>query len=595
MNKLITRLALSITLAGGVLVPATQATAQQQLVAPNLQFVESSTPSEASQLRAGQTNHWFYKLSTSQYVAKDINGKEYNIDEIFKSGKAIMIDFSAVWCPPCWGLHKSGILEKLYAKFGPKGTDQIELFWVGADKASTVNAIKGSGGNTQGDWTKDSKGNPVPYPVFSDKKMSSMLNIGIVAFPTLVLIGPGNKWTDCRAEVATKDTEFKAFAELLDLFATKKDKPKAVRFADPTALYVGETRTMRLYYESLVPVTNVVWNAPKELTLTKVTDTEYTIAASKVGSYEIEATVTNENGSTTGKATVIVSEPISSYPFFCGMDNKEQLDKGWRSIDHDGDGFGFDSYMGGGFLARLGLSFTDNSYKPGAENSADLLISWGTILPVSAMVQEGKPYFGTQEIKPKNELLSAPMLIPADAAKPTFSCYIARVLPQGMASVFDAPRADQLKVMVSELNGTPVELLEPQSPKKSGWKHISADLSAYKGKTILLSLVPVVNGTSGLSIDQIRVTMDGTTDVETPTLNVETSLYPNPASDYVTVRTRVGSTIEIFAADGALLSTTQAKGEETTIALAQLPAGRYLVRISSLEGGEIVLRPLIIK
>ncbi len=577
MNKLITRLALSITLVGGMLLPATQATAQQ-----NLPLVESSTPSGASQLRAGQTNHWFYKLATSQYVAKDINGKEYNIDEIFKSGKAIMIDFSAVWCPPCWALHSSGVLEQLYSKFGPAGTNQIELFWVEAQGASK-SKIQANGK----DWTKDSKGNPVPYPVISDKKMFSTLNIGIVGFPTLVLIGPGNKWVHCIDEVMTKDTEFKAFAELLDLFATKKDKPKAVRFADPTALYVGETRTMRLNYESLVPVTNVVWNAPKELTLTKVTDTEYTIAASKVGSYEIEATVTNENGSTTGKATITVSEPISSYPFFCGMDNKEQLDKGWRSIDHDGDGFGFDSYMGGGFLARLGLSFTDNSYKPGAENSADLLISWGTVLPVSAMVNnKGEASFGMQKIKPKNELLSAPMLIPADAAKPTFSCYI--------MSVFGAPRADQLKVMVSELNGTPVELLEPQSPKKSGWKLISADLSAYKGKTILLSLVPVVNGESGIGVDQLRVTMDGKTDVEAPTLSLETTLYPNPASDYVTVRTRVGSTIELFATDGTMLSTTQATGESTTIALAQLPAGRYIARITSLEG-EVVFRPLIIK
>lgn len=581
MNKLITRLALSITLVGGMLLPATQATAQQQLVAPSLPLVESSTASEASQLRAGQTNHWFYKLSTSQYVAKDINGKEYNIDEIFKSGKAIMIDFSAVWCPPCWALHSSGVLEQLYSKFGPAGTNQIELFWVEAQGASK-SKIQANGK----DWTKDSKGNPVPYPVISDKKMFSTLNIGIVGFPTLVLIGPGNKWVHCRDEVMTKDTEFKAFAELLDLFATKKDKPKAVRFADPTALYVGETRTMRLNYESFVPVTNVVWNAPKELTLTKVTDTEYTIAASKVGSYEIEATVTNENGSTTGKATITVSEPISSYPFFCGMDNKEQLDKGWRSIDHDGDGFGFDSYVGGGFLARLGLYFKDKSFKPGAENSADLLISWGTVLPVVAMVQDGEASFGMQKIKPKNELLSAPLVIPADAAKPTFSCYI--------MSVFGAPRVDQLKVMVSELNGTPVELLEPQSPKKSGWKLISADLSAYKGKTILLSLVPVVNGESGIGVDQLRVTMDGKTDVEAPTLSLETTLYPNPASDYVTVRTRVGSTIELFATDGTMLSTTQATGERTTIALAQLPAGRYIARITSLEG-EVVFRPLIIK
>ncbi len=582
MNKLITRLALSITLAGGVLVPATQATAQQQLVAPNLQLVESSTPSGASQLRASQEGRWFYGLTTSKYVAKDINGKEYDIDAILKSGKTIMIDFSATWCPPCWTIHESGVLEQLYSKFGPEGTNQIELFWVEAQGASK-SKIQAKGK----DWTKDSNGNPVPYPIISDAKMFSTLGIGVVGFPTLVLIGPGNKWTDCRADVATKDTTFKAFAELLELFVNKTDKPKAVRFVDPTDLYIGETRTMRLTYESLAPITNVEWKAPEGLTLTKVTDTEYTIATSKVGSYEIEATVTNANGSTTGKVTVTVSEPISSYPFFCAMDNKEQLDKGWRSIDYDGDGFGFDSYMGNGLLERLGLRFDNPNYKPGAENSADLLISWGTILPVSVLVQDGEANFGVQENKQNNELLSAPLVIPADAAKPTFSCYI--------MSFFTANTMDQLKVMVSEDNGTPVELLAPQAPIAGKWKLISADLSAYKGKTIKLSLIPVVKGESGIGVDQLRVTMDGTTDVETPTLNVETSLYPNPASDYVTVRTRVGSTIEFFTADGALLSTTQAMGEETTIALAQLPAGRYLVRITSLEGGEIVLRPLIIK
>ena len=582
MNKLITRLALSITLAGGVFLPATQATAQQQLVAPNLQLVESSTPSGASQLRASQEGRWFYGLTTSKYVAKDINGKEYDIDAILKSGKTIMIDFSATWCPPCWTIHESGVLEQLYSKFGPEGTNQIELFWVEAQGASK-SKIQAKGK----DWTKDSNGNPVPYPIISDAKMFSTLGIGVVGFPTLVLIGPGNKWTDCRAEVATKDTTFKVFAELLELFVNKTDKPKAVRFVDPTDLYIGETRTMRLTYESLAPITNVEWKAPEGLTLTKVTDTEYTIAASKVGSYEIEATVTNANGSTTGKVTVTVSEPISSYPFFCAMDNKEQLDKGWRSIDYDGDGFGFDSYMGNGLLERLGLRFDNPNYKPGAENSADLLISWGTILPVSVLVQDGEANFGVQENKQNNELLSAPLVIPADAAKPTFSCYI--------MSFFTANTMDQLKVMVSEDNGTPVELLAPQAPIAGKWKLISADLSAYKGKTIKLSLIPVVKGESGIGVDQLRVTMDGTTDVETPTLNVETSLYPNPASDYVTVRTRVGSTIEFFTADGALLSTTQAMGEETTIALAQLPAGRYLVRITSLEGGEIVLRPLIIK
>lgn len=575
MNKLITRLAVSITLAGGMLLPATLATAQQQVVAASdLQFVESSILGEPSQLRAGRADD-LINLKTSQYVAKDINGKEYDIDAILKSGKAIMIDFSTVWCGWCWKLHQSGVLEKLYAKFGPEGTNQIEVFWVEAEGASK-SAIQAK----SKDWSKDSKGNPVPYPLFSDSRMHPTLGIDVPGFPTLVLVGKNKKWIECKQEVATSDPNFKRFAELLDLFMTDEDKPQSINISGATDLYLGETHTLKVNYATVAPATKVEWKAPQEVTLKKVSDTESQITADKLGSYEIEVTVTNKNGSATGKVTVTISAPVASYPFFCGMDNKEKMDKGWRSIDHDGDGLGFDSFSGEGLLDRLGLQLKEG-FKAGAEKSDDCLISFGTFYPTQFVSGN----FKGVTIEPDNELLSAPLVIPADADKPTFSCYF--------MSYFKAERTDDLKVMVSEPNGTPVELLAPQKSIPD-WTLISVDLSAYKGKTILLSLIPVVNGSSAILVDQLRVTMDGSTDVEAPTLNVQTSLYPNPASDYVTVKTRVGSSIELFAADGALLSTTQAMGEETTIALAQLPAGRYLVRITSLEG-EIVLRPLIIQ
>ena len=67
------------------------------------------------------------------------------------------------------------------------------------------------------------------------------------------------------------------------------------------------------------------------------------------------------------------------------MDVKDKLDKGWRSIDHDGDGFGFDSFMGKGLVGRLDLDPEDYT-EQGAEKSADCLISWGTFLPMLAPV-----------------------------------------------------------------------------------------------------------------------------------------------------------------------------------------------------------------
>lgn len=550
----------------------TEVPASQSLLAP-----AGATLRSASELRNGELK----PLKNSVYVATDITGKEYDIDAILKSGKAIMIDFSAVWCGPCWALHKSGKLEKLYEKFGPEGTNQIEVFWVGAEELSTVDRINGKGGNTQGDWTKVD-GKPVPYPLFSDAQMSSKLGIPVSGFPTLVLVGPGNKWVECRQEVSTSDVDFTEFAKLLTLFMTKEDKPGAVSISGLADLYAGETHTFKLAYSTVAPVTKVEWTAPEGITLQKVSDTEYKVSVQTKGSYELSAAVTNKNGTTKASLTLTVSDPISTFPFVAKMDTKDKLDKGWRSLDHDGDGFGFDSYMGKGLFDRLGISYNDPNARAGAERSMDALVSWGTFLPTKF---EGNGSFNGTRISPDNELLSAPLAIPADATKPTFSCYI--------QTFFKDDNTDQLKVMVSELGGQPTQLLAPQSAGDD-WTLIQADLSAYKGKTVLLSLLPVVNGASGILVDQLRVTMDGSTDVTTPTLSLQTTLYPNPATDFITVRTAVGSTIDLFTIEGSIVYSSETVSETTTVAVAQLPAGRYIARITAADG-ETVLRPVIIR
>lgn len=568
MNKLIKRLVLSLSLVGGMLLPTPKTTAQQ-LTNSNPQFVETSP------LRTGRADD-LVNLLSSQYVAKDINDQEYDIDAILKSGKAILIDFSTTWCKYCWELHNLGTLEKLYAKFGPEGTKQLEVFWVEAQGAS-----KSKIQDPNKDWTKDSNGKPVPYPLFSDSKMASSLGIYLTAYPILVLVGPGNKWIECSDELLTSDVDFKKFESLLGLFITKEDKPQEVAFSGMTDLYLGESATLTLHYTSIAPITSIEYNAPEGLSVTKISDTQCKVTAQQVGDYEISVSVTNKNGTTRERIAVSVSDPISSYPFFAPMDHKDKLDKGWRSVDHDGDGFAFDSALGRGYYERVRLSPAEPS--TGAEDSNDCLVSWGTFFPV--IIDDHNRLQGC-DITPQNELRSAPMLIEAYATRPTFSCYI--------KSFLWAEKADGLKVMIFELGGTPVELLAPQTASEE-WTQIQADLSAYKGKTIYLSLIPVVNGPSGIAVDQLRVTMDGsTTEVETPTHTLQTSLYPNPATDLITIRTVVGSTIELFASDGTIVATTQATSAETTISVAQLPAGRYLARITAPDG-ETIRRPIIIR
>ena len=86
MKKVITKLAVGSLLLTGMQVATTSAVAQQPLLKSNVQFHQTT------ELRAGTS-----PLRTSEYVARDINGKEYDINAILESGKDILIDICATW------------------------------------------------------------------------------------------------------------------------------------------------------------------------------------------------------------------------------------------------------------------------------------------------------------------------------------------------------------------------------------------------------------------------------------------------------------------------------------------------------------------
>jgi hypothetical protein len=136
------------------------------------------------------------------FTLTDLDGTSHNLYSLLDDGYTVFIDFSAIWCPPCWGYHTSGALEDLYMNHGPAGypnvsantTDDVMVFFIEGDGGSLAE-LQG-GGNSQGDWIT---GTPYPIlPTYSGSNSSQVTtDYQIGYWPTVYQICPDRIVTEC--------------------------------------------------------------------------------------------------------------------------------------------------------------------------------------------------------------------------------------------------------------------------------------------------------------------------------------------------------------------------------------------------------------
>lgn len=130
------------------------------------------------------------------WTATDIDGNTHTLYEYLDAGYAVILDFSATWCGPCWSYHSSGALEDFYHDYGPNGTVEAGrgmVFFIEGDPSTTLADLNGTGGNTQGNWVSGTE-----YPIIDAASIANDYEIGY--FPTIYKVCPNRIVTEIGAQ-----------------------------------------------------------------------------------------------------------------------------------------------------------------------------------------------------------------------------------------------------------------------------------------------------------------------------------------------------------------------------------------------------------
>ena len=269
-------------------------------------ILQSHPLNEAGPMNTGTSPTWT-PIST-HCTAIDINGNTVSTASILASGKAMVIDYSAVWCSWCWAIHQNGILEDIKNQLG----NQVEVLWVEADPTTTPGQGLTGGTGSQGDWMVIyGTTTPVPYRVIDDANFTNLIggSSTITGYPTIVFVSPTGYW----CEVYGTDWGFgpysatNAVSAVSSLLATYP-RANSIPSVSISGLSNGFVSGMSTYTAQVISVDSIisaVWMVTGGTPATS-TNNPLNVTWTNSGTQTVIYTVTNTTGTASDTITVNV-------------------------------------------------------------------------------------------------------------------------------------------------------------------------------------------------------------------------------------------------------------------------------------------------